>query len=682
MKTKKIYLDFEFRNPQNKDMDLLCVAWLDESQSGAMEKHHLQKKEDRQRVATALASLAEDHVFVAYAVEAEARCLLQLWEEFDCKTVEEPEFLDLYLEYRMLTNHNHELAYGRQLIKGKVVETVPPKPKYQRTEEDKFSSKPEHGLAACCYKMLEIEIDTEQKEKMRNLIISNKALTQGECNSILNYCADDVKYLPILLSKISRYLFEKTASDVKTLQKEARLRGEYAARTAVMVREGYPINRSALKQFSQDTDQILRSEAEEINRQYPDIKPFIWNTKTQKYVQKAAPLRAWIASQDHPHWLKTDKGALSLSLDAFEQFYDSSSPSLGGAMRKYLRTKQSLNGFLPRGANSKRKSFWDSVGDDDRVRPYFGIYGAQSARSQPSATGFLPLKANWMRAFIQPPEGRAIVGVDYSSQEFLISALLSEDDEMIRAYESGDPYMYFAKVDGAVPPDGTKEEYANERNIYKTVTLGISYLMGPRSLAFKLSQDLGKDYTEEDAEDLISRFYEAFPDFSEWQSEHIETYHAAGRFAKVKLPCGWYMFADNPNRKSVGNMPIQGFGSSIMRKSVALAQDRGLDVIYTLHDAIYVEYDHGDWNAIGQLMECMDEGFRFYFPEHLKHRATCRLDAFAWSRHYKKETVELVRMDLPPRQRQFAGTKKVELSDIYIDKKGEKDYLKYRKYFA
>jgi hypothetical protein len=391
---------------------------------------------------------------------------------------------------------------------------------------------------------------------------------------------------------------------------------------------GYPINYTALKRFSGDTNKILRQEAEEVNRQYPEIKPFIWNSKTQRYVQKAAPLRAWIEAQNHPHWLRTDKGALSLSLDAWEQFYDSNSPSLGGAMRKYLRTKQSLNGFLPRGVGSKRRSFWEFVGDDHRVRPYFGIYGAQSARSQPAATGFLPLKANWMRAFIQPPKGRAIVGIDYGSQEVLISALLSEDGEMIKAYESGDPYMYFAKLDGAIPWDGTKEGYANERSIYKTVTLGISYLMGARSLAFKLT------------------------------GNHIEDYFDAGSFAKVKLPCGWYMWADNPNRKSVGNVPIQGFGSSIMRKAVALAQDRGLNVIYTLHDAIYVEYDTNDKTAVDKLKMSMDEGFRYYFPDHLKNRASCRLDVFAWSQDFEAP------------------------NNIYVDKKGENDYLKYREYFV
>jgi len=372
----------------------------------------------------------------------------------------------------------------------------------------------------------------------------------------------------------------------------------------------------------------------------------------------------------HPYWRSTETGRIALSLEAFRDYYSSSSPGLGGAMVRYLYTKQSLNGFLPAAKNSKRKSFWEFVGSDKRVRPYYGIYGAQSARSQPGATGFLPLKANWMRCFITPPPGRAIAGLDYSSQEFLISALLSEDQDMIDAYHSGDPYLYFGKLDGAIPQNGTKETHAHERLVYKTVTLGISYLMGATSLSFKLSTDLGKKVTEDEAQDLINRFYDAFPDFALWQEEFIETYMSAGHSkAYVKLPCGWYMFGDNRNPKSVGNVPIQGFGSSIMRKAVSLAQDKGLDVIYTLHDAVYIEYDEGKFSDIKLLHDCMDEAFGFYFPDHVKKYSHCRIDSFTWSPRYTKGSIE------------YEGIS-IDKNSIYLDSKGERDYFKYQEYLT
>ena len=102
------------------------------------------------------------------------------------------------------------------------------------------------------------------------------------------------------------------------------------------------------------------------------------------------------------------------------------------------------------------------------------IYGAQSSRSQPAATGFLFLKPAWMRSLCQPNRGRAIASFDYGSQEFLISALVSKDKNMLWAYASGDVYLALAKLAGAVPQDGTKSEYKAERDLFKATTLGIS----------------------------------------------------------------------------------------------------------------------------------------------------------------------------------------------------------------
>lgn len=42
---------------------------------------------------------------------------------------------------------------------------------------------------------------------------------------------------------------------------------------------------------------------------------------------------------------------------------------------------------------------------------------------------------------------------------------------MLKAYHSGDPYLYFAKLAGAVPKDGTKEEYSRERNLFKSTCI-------------------------------------------------------------------------------------------------------------------------------------------------------------------------------------------------------------------
>jgi hypothetical protein len=78
-----------------------------------------------------------------------------------------------------------------------------------------------------------------------------------------------------------------------------------------------------------------------------------------------------------------------------------------------------------------------------------------------------------MRGLVRPDEGRGLSYIDWSQQEFGIAAALSRDSEMQAAYESGDPYLSFAKQAGAAPPEATKETHPEVREFYKTCILAL-----------------------------------------------------------------------------------------------------------------------------------------------------------------------------------------------------------------
>lgn len=448
-------------------------------------------------------------------------------------------------------------------------------------------------------------------------------------------------------------------------------RGEYSARTALMVTEGYGFNYEATRAFADSVPDIIYSVQKDINEQFPKILPFKtdkkkhtrWDQKiTKKWVK-------WFAKKNNLNWDKTKKKDYSLSKDAFAKYFnyrhDYPRGNFGAQMVRYLNLKQSLNGFLP--SNGKKKTFWDSVGDDGMVRPYFGIYGSQSSRSQPAATGFLFLKSAWIRALCVPPSGFMYVGIDYGSQEFLLAALMSKDKNMINAYLSGDPYFYFAKLAGAVPWDGERKDYEDIRTLFKSTVLGLSYGMGKFLLALKLTADTGKKVTEEEAQKLIIKFQKAFPVYHLWKIKTLRQYKLK---KKLTLPCGWMMFGDNDNDKSVGNFPVQGFGASILRKAVELAQDRGITVVKTLHDALYIKAKVGDWKEVDKFADCMTEAFQFYFEGEMKELAQIRLDGNAWSPELANETIIT------------DGGLEVKCQDIYIDGRAKKEYEKFKKYFT
>lgn len=649
-----VYLDYEYNNTAERDLNLVCCSTTVVFEDGTSEekdwwlhkcffsydllKHYLLKHQDK--------------TFFAWSVEAEARSMLAL----DLNVLDFT-FIDLFLEYRMLQNHNDELSHGLQLIDGKVKRTYP------------YGEKGKANLAAATYKLLNVLIDTEHKTKMRDIIIScDDALIELHKEDILLYCRSDVKNLPKLRNMITQHYSKLIPkAHLKTLASEAKLRGNYAARTAKMLEVGYPVNTEWLRNFATNVPSVLETCQRDINSQFPEgEKPFKWNKPKQRFSMCEAIVKDWIKAKHGSDWEVTKTKDISLALDAFTKKYqyqhEYPEGHLAAQMIRYLKLKQAMNGYNP----NSEKNIFHSLGTDGRIRPYFNHYGAQSSRTQPASTAFIFLKPAWQRAIVQPSKGKAIGDYDWSSEEFLLSALCSKDRKMLEAYRSGDVYLAFGKMIGWIPQNGTKKSHKFERDVCKSLVLGLSYLMTKYGLAHKLTEDTGKVFTEDQAQELVEQFEETFQDFSDWRAEKIALY---GDEKNIRLPCGWYMFGDNENFRSVGNVPIQGLGASIMRKAVSLAQDAGLTVIFTLHDAIYIEYESGDYGSLDTLKRCMDEAFVYYFEGEMKELAKMiRVEGNTWSPDYEDGTITTPNGDV------------VTCSNIFIDPRAEKEFHLFSRY--
>ncbi len=667
---KILYIDYEFNRIIEPKVNLVCCATFCQ-ETGEKKKWWLHRDYNNQEALCAY--LSNFDIIIAYSAIAEARSYLAM--DFDPLDF---NWIDLFLEYRCITNNNDKMQWGEQLVDGKVTKVNKPRPKWEREEGEKQNSfRATHSLAEATYKLTGQIRDTTEKTRMRDLIISDpKEFSVKEKEEIMNYCLDDVVFLPEIHQKINQeYQRLNKRIDMDELLEEQFTRGRFAVHTAKMENDGYAIDIEKTKNFSNQVGSILYDCQREINELFPEIKPFRWDKKDQKFKWNQIATREWVTkwmaeNSQTKKWKLTDGKQLSLALEAFTEFFDYKhdypKDSFGAQMVRFLKLKQTLYGFVPSPDKSK-KTFWSSVGSDGRVRPYTNIYGAQSSRSQPASTGFMFLKPAWMRSLVIPPPGKAMAGIDYGSEEFFLSAILSCDKNMIDAYLSGDPYLAFGKLVGMIPKDGTKETHGPERNLCKATTLGLSYLMSKFGLAIKLTQDTGKIWTEDEAEEMRLKFYEAFDKLGNYQEWIMDDYNNWGH---IKLPCGWYCWGDNENFRSVSNLPIQGMGASILRKAVDLAVMRGLKVSWTLHDAIYIEYDIGEEYKIAILRDCMREAFEFYFDEEDKLIASkIKLDPFAWSKDYEKDS----ELDI--------DGWKVEASNIYIDSRSGNDYLMFSKYF-
>jgi DNA polymerase-1 len=162
-----------------------------------------------------------------------------------------------------------------------------------------------------------------------------------------------------------------------------------------------------------------------------------------------------------------------------------------------------------------------------------------------------------------------------------IGASLSGDPALIEAYKSGDPYMCFAIQAGLAPPGATKETHSAIRDKCKECVLGMSYGMGPKSLAARINMPL------EYAAELLQKYKDTYEVFWNWAELNVCTGLYNGKFKTIY---GW-QFHDGPNTKSKSllNFPMQSHGAEMLRIACILVTEAGIRVCCPVHDAILIE---------------------------------------------------------------------------------------------
>jgi hypothetical protein len=222
-----------------------------------------------------------------------------------------------------------------------------------------------------------------------------------------------------------------------------------------------------------------------------------------------------------------------------------------------------------------------AIGSDGRNRCMLSAFASLTGRNQPSNAMFLFGPSVWVRAFIQPGPGQAVAYVDWEQQEFGIAAALSGDIAMQAAYESGDPYLTFAKQAGAVPSDATKSTHKAEREQFKVCALAVQYGMGDKSLAVSINKP------EAYARRLLELHRQTYPKFWQWNQAAVDHAYLRGYLQTV---FGWRVYTGPmANPRSMANFPCQGNGAEMLRLAACLATEAGVRVCAPVHDAFLIE---------------------------------------------------------------------------------------------
>lgn len=504
-----IYLvDFEFHPARGRDGNPpVPVCMVVREWPMGHTTHYRQA--DLHRMATAPFPTGNKALCVAYYASAELDCFHVLgWAP-------PANVLDLFTEFRCLTNGLRP-AHGSGLL-GALMH---------------------YGLPS---------IGGEQKDAMRDLILTGGPWSSAEELAILDYCETDVVALAKLLNAMQHQIDWPRAL----------LRGRYMQAVSSIQMNGVPIDVEALENLQTNWQSIQDQLIASIDSDYG-----VYEGRSFK----SSRWEAYLVANDIP-WPRLESGRLDMSDTTF---------------REMARTYAEVAPIRElRSALSEMRLANLHVGDDGRNRCLLSPFRARTGRNQPSNSKFIFGPSVWLRSLIRPKPGWGLAYVDWSQQEFGIAAALSGDPAMMEAYRSGDPYLAFAIQAGAAPKNATKKTHEAEREQFKACVLAVQYGMGEASLAARINQPVAR------ARQLLELHRRTFRTFWKWSDGAVDEAVLGGR---LWAGFGWQIQTSNElNDRSLRNFPMQANGAEMLRIASILLTESGIRVCAPVHDALLIE---------------------------------------------------------------------------------------------
>jgi DNA polymerase I len=418
--------------------------------------------------------------------------------------------------------------------------------------------------------------DQKLKDAMRDRIIRGWPFTAEERQQILNYCAGDVDDLLRLLTRILPEIDLRIALHW----------GEFAAVSALMEHRGVPMDMVVFSRLADSATWRAVRDA---------MVPTI-DAQYGVYVRNAAGdwsfnMECFTAYLAHTGILDNWPRLASGKLDMRRKTFDS--------MSKAWPQIEDLRQL--RFTRDKLRKIKLAVGADGRNRTVLWPFKAKTSRTQPKAAQWIFSPAVWLRSLIKPEPGMAVAYIDYSSMEFLIAASLSDKhcgpvNTMLDMYNSGDPYLSFAKRVSAVPETATKKTYGAVRDKYKVLLLAVQYGMSIYSLATRLG------VSTFEANEMLNQHRELFAQYWAWSDDWIQ--HALQTGA-MRTAMGWtcQVGITEFNERSIRNWPIQSTGADILRVACIMATRHGIRLLAPVHDAVLIEAPIAQIDADVVLMQ-------------------------------------------------------------------------------
>lgn len=226
------------------------------------------------------------------------------------------------------------------------------------------------------------------------------------------------------------------------------------------------------------------------------------------------------------------------------------------------------------------------------------------------------------RAFPAPP-GHQILSVDYDQGELKMTAEIANEEIMLRFYIEGGRDADLHKLTGATMNHLTMEQFAElpakVQKVYrqnsKSFNFGLIYGMMANGFVHYAKDIFGLDFTFEEAQEAIERFFGMYPGLVEWHALQIAK---AKHDGYVRNPLGRirhlpliraedFMVASKQERRAI-NSPVQSGLADLTQFAIVVLYERyGMVPFDNTHDNLkfYVPEDDIERDA-GRVLEVME----------------------------------------------------------------------------
>ena len=407
---------------------------------------------------------------------------------------------------------------------------------------------------------------SNHKAAMRELALRGGPYTGQEKIELLDYCAADVDMTEkLLLAMLGTIDYPR-----------ALVRGQFCIPTAEMETHGSPVDYETLLDLRTYWEPIKAELVRAINTEFQVFEN--GSFKEDLFVRYLLKHKI--------RWPHHDSGRLKLDDHTFKDM---------SRVHPQLKPLRTLRDSL-----SKLRFSDLAVGSDGRNRCMLSPFGATTSRNTPSSTRFIFGPSKWTRGLLQPKPGYANAYLDYSQQEFGIAAALSDDQNMLQAYQSGDPYLEFAIQSQEVPAGATEHTHPVERGQYKQCVLAVQYGMGADSLSLRIGQPVIR------ARQLLALHRRVYRRFWEWSDG---VFDGAVTSNRLQTLYGWQLrIKPDLNPRSVRNFPMQATAAEMLRIACILIHERGVQLCAPVHDAILIEAPDEKIEAHARIaQDCMNK---------------------------------------------------------------------------